>query len=409
MTTNLFQGPFLAIPLWATERIRQSGHARDLQLLVSLVALMERRTKEVRASVAQISEYSELSKETVKRSLKWLAEQGIVTVVRYRKPLTNSYRINYNAPDGVTADPIDSPNRGVDRVTADPINGSRLTPSKTESPLLTAQISDPLIEILDIDTENIKRTASGLEDFMILGADPDKPEKSFDPKPPEKKTRRDVTNLVSQFLSDPRSIMGTTYAYRDIIILRKTLNTLRDSGLTEFTVSQMIKRFMDVEHWRTAENPIMVFTNKGVQQKLMEQVDTEVSVEDPALMFIMGDFERNGIDMPWPELNDSTIRHAVIMHGMDICFRYPEVVADLITSHKGVVSPEFRSTLSALNSFIRVLAGEEDGDLLELQAAVGSVQLPPELHKPSKTNLRPAAGSILEAVYNYRRASHGKR
>lgn len=409
MTTNLFQGPFLAIPLWATERIRQSGHARDLQLLVALVALMERRTKEVRASVAQISEYSELSKETVKRSLKWLGDEGIITIVRYRKPLTNCYRVNYTMPDRVTADPIDPQKRGVDRVTADPINGSRLTLSRNETPLLDSQISDPSIEILDIDTEIVKRTASGQEDLMILGADPDKPEKSYDPKPPEKKTKRDVTNLVSQFLSDPRSIMGTAYAYRDVIILRKTLNTLRDSGLTEFTVSQMIKRFMDVDHWRTAENPILVFTNKGVQQKLMEQVETEVDVEDPALMFIMCDFERNGIDLPWPDLNDSNLRNTVMMHGMDLCFRYPEVVAGLITSHNGVASPEFRSTLSALNSFIRVLAGEEDGDLLELQSAVGPVWLPPELHKPSKANLRPAAGSILEAVYNYRRASHGKR
>jgi len=370
---------------------------------------MERRTKEVRASIAQISEYSELSKETVKRSLKWLAEQGIVTVVRYRKPLTNSYRINYNAPDRVTADPIDTPNRGVDRVTADPINGSRLTPSAERFYQLDTQNPEASIEILDIDTEKVKRTASGQEDLMILGADPDKPEKSFDPKPPEKKTRRDVTNLVSQFLSDPRSIMGTTYEYRDIIILRKTLNTLRDSGLTEFTVSQMIKRFMDVEHWRTSENPVLVFTNKGVQQKLMEQVDTEVSVEDPVLMFVMCDFERNGLDLPWPEVQDSSLRHTVIMHGMDVCFRYPELVSDLITLHNGVTNTEFRSTLSALNSMIRVLAGEEDGDLPELQSAVASVALPIELQNASKTNLRPAAGSILEAVYNYRRASHGKR
>ena len=47
MTTNSFQGPFLAIPLWAVDLIKDYGQPRDLQILVGLVALMDRRQREV--------------------------------------------------------------------------------------------------------------------------------------------------------------------------------------------------------------------------------------------------------------------------------------------------------------------------------------------------------------------------
>jgi hypothetical protein len=244
---------------------------------------------------------------------------------------------------------------------------------------------------------------------MIIGGDPDSPDQEYDRPHKKKSPQRNVNRLVTQFVSDPRWVMKRTYSHRDMIILRRTFNTLRDSGLTEFSVSQMIRRFIDVEHWRNADNPILLFTNKSIQQKLMEQVDTEVSVEDPVLGWMMADFQRIDIDLPWPEANDVGVRRAIVMDGMDVCFRYPEVVAQLVTSHGGAPSTDFRSTLSALNSLVRVLAGEEEGDTQELLAQLESLSLPEELHKLSSTNLRPAASSVVEAVYNYRRASHGRK
>ena len=110
MTTNSFQGPFLAVPLWASEAIRDHGQARDLQVLVALVALMERRTKEVTASINQISDYLKISRKTVQRSLGWMEEYGIVTTTRRGRPLVNVYRVNYTRPvittNRVTHDPI---------------------------------------------------------------------------------------------------------------------------------------------------------------------------------------------------------------------------------------------------------------------------------------------------------------
>ena len=110
MTTNVFDGPFLAVPVWAVGEIRDYGQPRDLQILLGLVALMERRTKDIAASVTQIAEYVGVSKETAKRSLKWLADHKIITVIHRQKPLVNVYTLHYTPPvkhgDGVTGDPM---------------------------------------------------------------------------------------------------------------------------------------------------------------------------------------------------------------------------------------------------------------------------------------------------------------
>lgn len=407
MTTNHFQGPFLAVPLWAHEKIRDKGHGRDMQVLLSLIALMERRTKEVSASVQQIAEYSVLSKETVKRSLRWLEEYGIITTGRRKKPSVNVYTVNYAPVNGVNRDPIKAVDKWVDGVTSDPMMGSAVTPSKPRLAHTACGLRDSSIEVLNIDTNKVKKAASGLEEEMILGGDPEEDKVRVETK--VKKTQRNVNSLVTQFISDPRTIMSHSYSYKEVIILRKTLNTLRDSGLTEFTVSQMIKRFLDVEHWRNSETPVLVFTNKAVQQKLMDQVDTEVVTEDPVLALMMSDFERVGIDLPWAYANDQLLKREVIRHGIDICYRYPEIVAELIKTNNGVPSTSFTTTLCALNSLVRVLSGEEDGDLTELHDTLSSVNLPSELYKTSNKDLRPAAGSILEAVYNYRRSTHARK
>lgn len=411
MTTNsLFRGPFLAVPVWATEEIRDNGSPRDLQVLVALVALMERRTQEVRASINQISEYLIASPKTVQRSLKWLESRGIVTVIRRGKPVVNVYRINYVKP--------------INRVTHDLLNRSPMTYSTGENGEVNRSpvtYSKPLfswsdqgereisIEILDIsEIEIIKRAASGGGAEVILGADPDKPEQEFDPAP-KKKPRRDLNRLVTQFVGDPRVIMVRTFSYRDVAILKKTLNTLKDSGLSDFVISQMIKRFLDVEHWRNGENPILTFSNKGVQKKLMEQVDATVVVDNPILAFIVNDFQRGDLDLPWTDRAlDQAFRNQIIMHGMDVCYRYPELIVYLIETSTGGITDNFKSVLTALNSLVRVIAGEEDGDITSLRETVGEMPLPPEIEKVSKENLRPQASSITEAVYNYKRISHGK-
>jgi DNA-binding transcriptional ArsR family regulator len=412
MTTNsLFQGPFLAVPVWAAEEIRDHGQARDLQVLVGLVALMERRTQEVRASINQIAEYVMVSPKTVQRSLKWLEEHRVVLTTRRGKPAVNVYKIIYQKP--------------TNRVTGDLFNRSAVTYSSTHdgapnrSPVTYSNgpfswpdqgIREIAIEILDIsDIEVLKRAASGGGEDMIFGADPDREDVPFDPAP-KKKPNRKLGRLVTQFIGDPRVIMSRTYSTQEVVILKRTLNTLADSGLTEFTISQMIKRFLDVEHWRNSDNPVLTFSSKAVQKKLMEQTDATVAVDNPVLSFVVNDFQRGDLDLPWDDrASDQVIRNTVIMYGMDICYRYPELVVYLIENSSGGTSEEFKPTLSTLNSLVRVIAGEEDGDPVELRESLTGVPLPDELIKLSKENLRPQAASITEAVYNYRRINHGRK
>lgn len=411
MTTNsLFQGPFLAIPVWAAEAIRDRGHPRDLQVLTGLVALMERRTQEVRASINQIADYLASSPKTVQRSLKWLESAEIITTTRRGKPAVNVYKIHYKKP--VNRDTGDLLNRSPMTYwngAAGDLNRSPVTYSNTPFSCPDQGIREITIEVLGISgIEEVKRAASGGGVEVILGADPDGNQREFNPAPP-KKPRRDLNRLVDQFVGDPRLIMVRTFSYRDVTVLKRTLNTLLDSGLTEFTVSQMLKRFLDVEHWRTAENPILTFSSKAVQKRLMEQVDATVTTESPILAFIVNDFQRGALDLPWKDKAlDQALRNTIIMNGMDVCYRYPELIVYLIENALGDTTEEFKSLLVALNSLIRIVAGEEDGDAPALKESLAGVPLPAELEKLSKENLRPSASSITEAVYNYRRKSHGR-
>ena len=413
MTTNVFDGPFLAVPVWAVGEIRDYGQPRDLQILLGLVALMERRTKDIAASVTQIAEYVGVSKETAKRSLKWLADHKIITVIHRQKPLVNVYTLHYTPPvkhgDGVTGDPMMGSRKTLYGVTQDPMVGSQETLSTLPKDQHDDSFSNFNIKILNRSTKEIvKKAASGTEGEMILGSDPDDPVSGFE-IPQKKKAPRKTNQFVNHFLSNKHSIMSSSHSPKDVMILRKTFSTLIDSGLTEFTIMQMVTKFFSVQRWREADNTVLLFCTKDIQQKLMEQVETTVVSDDPVLSLMMNDFERLDLDIPWPEAMDSVLKRVVIRRGMDICYRYPEVVAQLITIHSGsFYSDEFNTSLSALNSLVRVISGEEQEDSALLLKEVAHLGLPEELLKLSSSNLRLPADSIVEAVYNYRRATHGR-
>ena len=413
MTTNVFEGPFLAVPVWAVGEIKDFGQPRDLQILLGLVALMERRTKEVEASVTQIAEYVGVSKETVKRSLKWLSDHLVIKVIHRKKPLVNVYVVHYKRPvkhgGRVTGDPMVGSQETLYGVTQDPIVGSRVTLSNEAKDQHVEDISNFNRNILNrSNKEIIKKAASGLEEEMILGSDPDNPVGGFE-LPPNKKVPRKTNQFVNHFLSNKHTIMSSSHTPKDVMILRKTFSTLIDSGLTEFTIMQMVTKFFSVQRWREADNTVLLFCTKDIQQKLMEQVETTVTSENPVLSLMLNDFERLDLEIPWPKEMDYYLKKTIIRHGMDICYRYPEVVANLITIHNGDFElDEFTTSLSALNSLVRVISGEEQDNSTLLLNKVAHLDLPDELLKLSASNLRLPANSIVEAVYNYRRATHGR-
>ena len=414
MTTNSFQGPFLAIPEWAVSVIKSHGQPRDLQVLVGLVALMERRTKEVTASVQQISEHVGVSKETTKRSLKWLVEYGVITVRRRRNPSVNVYTVHYMDAgmgsrvtlDGVTGDPMLGSwvtlAEGTTGVTGDP-----------SYPHFCGDLAGETQSSIEVVIERVliekkERAASGTEDEMIIGADPDE-SRGFDEAPSTKRRPRFTNRLLTHFTSNRQSIMSSNYSQRDLVILRRTLNMLTDSGLTEFTVMQMINKFFSVERWRSSDNPALLFCSKDIQSKLLDQIEAVVETDDPVLLLMLNDFDRADIDLSWDQSQDLLLKRAIIMRGTDICYRYPEVVATLAHRYAGdFVNTDFINSLGALNSLVRCIIGEESEDPAEVLSTLKGFPLPDELQKLSKTLLRQPASSIVEAVYNYRRASHGR-
>ena len=413
MTTNAFQGPFLAIPVWAVEVIKNYGQPRDLQVLVGMVALMDRRNREITASVQQVAEHVGVSKETVKRSLRWLNEYGIITTRRRKNPNVNVYTVHYVDAKmgsrvtltGVMGDPIGGSRvtlgKGGDGVTGDPSQPHFCDDLAGE----TQSSIEVLIKRVLIDSK--ERAASGGEDSMIIGADPDEPQEREQPvskKQPARKTNK----LLNHFVSNRQAIMSASYDQRSLVILRRTFNILTDSGLTEFTVMQMINKFFAMEKWRNAENPALLFCSKDIQRKLMEQVDTTVEVDDPVLSLMLNDFTRDTLELPWPQAHDNVLRKAIVMHGTDICYRYPELVSIVVHQYSGDFgNSDFVNYLTALNSLVRYINGEEETDPTEVLNTLRGFALPIELQKMSKTSLRPSASSISEAVYNYRRLSHG--
>ena len=413
MTTNSFQGPFLAVPVWAVDVINKCGQPRDLQVLVGLVALMDRRNKEVTASVQQLSLHLGISKETTKRSLRWLTEYGVITTRRRKNPNVNVYTVHYTDAgmgsrmtlDGVTHDPmVGSPVTlagGVDGVTHDPSY-----PHFYDDLAGETQSS---IEVLikRVVLERTERAASGTEDEMIIGADPDEPqefERSSKKKPALGKTNK----LVNHFVSNRQAIMTASYDQKSLIILRRTFNILLNSGITEFTIMQMVNKFFAIEKWRTSNNPALLFCSKDIQRKLMEQVDTTVEVEDPVMSLMLNDFVREALELPWPEPQDKLLKRAIVMHATEVCYRYPELVSKVAHQYSGdFANADFVNYLSALNSLVRYVNGDDQEDPTDVLNTLRSFELPVELQKMSKASLRPSASSISEAVYNYRRFSHG--
>lgn len=411
MTTNLFQGPFLAIPVWAAEVITKHGQPRDLQVLVGLVGLMDRRNREVTASVTQISAHVNLSRETVKRSLKWLLEYGVITVRKRKNPTLNVYTIHYT--DAGLGSRVTHT-----RVMGDPHLGSRVThlsgstrvtgdPSNLQETRKPQGFPGSSIEVYieRVILDENKRPASGEDSEMIFGSNEDYVD--YDERAPKKK-KSNINHLVSHFVNSRQSVMTSSYSAKDMTILRATMRTLKDSGLTDFTILQMISKFFSVERWRESEHHVLLFCKKDIQSKLLADIESSVEVDDPVLQLMLSDFVRGEIEVPWSKQHDSILKRIIIMRGTDICYRYPEVVSQLISKYPGKFNNDtFVHTLTTLNSLVRVIVGEEQGEISELLDSIEDVQLPEELRHGTTKLLRPMAPSLVEAVYNYRRKSHG--
>lgn len=428
VVSNVFGGRFLAVPAWAAVHIAKYGQPRDIQVLVGLVSFMDVRTKLVDVSISKIAEEVGSSKETVKRSLKWLSDSGVIDVVERPRPSNNIYKVYYTqrvmgSPMtlyGVTHDPINgspmTPLDGGNEVTHDPIEMPEIAeiPLFQEVPQITRIISNR-----DIQKEVLKRVASddGKVVDMILGSDPERVPDSETPKPKRKKPRfrirqqeykqrkPEVDSLVSYFIHNKKILMTHTLTEQDRQIVRKTIRLLLDGGLTNVTIRLMMEKFFSNDNFIQAESPVLMFASQKVQKMLMDAVGIQLDTyTDPVLMFMVNDFNRDDLSLPWEVSSDETLREAIIMHGMEICYRYPEVVADMVRMYADDFgNPSFIKSLDALNALVRWHTGDEAGNPADLRCFIPSITLPKELLSDKKSKIRPASSTIATAVYTYRR------
>ena len=414
-TSNVFGGRFIAVPEWALAYINEHGQPRDLQILTCLVSMINLHDKSVTVSVVDLAKVARTSKETVKRSLKWLSDNFVIGVTVGKKPSPNTYTVHYTQQViGSSVTPY--------RVMDDPLIGTPVTPfgvggGVTHDPIKTIEIpacdgfsETPRVLLLlnRENTESIKRAdgQDGMVVDMILGADPNEISKVEEPV--KRKPRPEVNNLVNYFVYHPRSVMSCSYTFQETQILRRTMRLLLDSGLTRASIAKMIDKFFSTDRMRSADSPVHMFSSKAVQQSLMEKVETEPDSDtSPVLTLMLNDFNRDNVQLPWDSSSDKHLRNTVIMTAIDACYRYPEVVARVIESTADFSVPEFRNKLSALNSLVKWHLNTEDCDRDELLSTLSDITLPKELLAKTRSSLRPAADTIVSAIYNYRRGSHG--
>lgn len=415
--SNVFGGRFIAIPAWSLGYIARHGSPRDLMVLSGLVEVMNVHNKVSDISISELAEMLNASKETVKRSLKWLTEHHIITVIERSRVSNNVYKVNYTQK--VVVSKMTPPG-----VKNDPTLGSKMTPpnggggvkndtSKNDiSPGEVPQIETLRIStVLDSEIETIKRVASdnGKVDDMIFGADPEE-EKVSQPEVSKKKTRPEINDLTSYFVYHPGSVMSYSYSTTDTQALRRHIRLLFDGGLTRESVRKLIDQFFANYKCSPSDSPVFMFASKSVQSSLMSMTGIQLDTQtDPVLMFMVNDFSREGLDLPWQSSLDESLKDTIIMHAMDICYRYPELVAEVIKQFSGdFENHSFKTALDSLTSLIRWYTGEEDGDPKTIRYSLSSLNLPTELQANRRVSIRPASDTIASAIYTYRRMTSPK-
>jgi hypothetical protein len=405
--TTTFDGPFLAVPLWAVNKIAADGTPSTLQLLCAFVENMNIRTKSVTLSLAEVASMAGVSRETAKRGVRWMVFEQILSVKRPART-KNTYVVMYVKPSQVGSPMTHG------RVTHDPPVGAPMTHGRvTHDPSSTPKqhdlAGDMQISIENTKERNINENMKRVCDQeraseVILGSDPHEAPKERPSKNRQRKASPEVHALAQAFLNHRTHVMRMHPTHTDVQILRRAIRLLLDSGLTPVTVRQMIDTFCADTRFSQYKNPITAFSSRKIQKLLLAKISPEVSVDNDILSLLANDFVRDGLDLAWEQDCDDDLRKAITSRAMEAVYRYPEVVAEIAQHWSGdFKSPDFLSALSSLESLIRTNIGIETADVDSLLNTLDFLTLPKCMISGQP---RPAAGTIVEAIYLYRRATN---
>lgn len=410
MTTNHFDGPFLAVPVWAVEAIKDRGHQRDLQVLVGLIGCMDIRTRTITASYQQVADFVGISRETVIRSVKWLGQEGVIKIERSSNSV-NTYTVVFKPRGGVTGDTPGSHGRhsGVSALT--PLDhAGGVTGDTTNSVVSPAQRGDSNTTEIYMDNREVLEIiesapcGSQEDETMILGEDPHEVKKEAPAPTKARPASKKPFDLAERFMHHPKSLMSRSYTPRDRVILMTAFKKLLDGNIARQTIVKMINEFWDNPRFSAYTDPAQAFASRPVQKSLMESIDIKIEDDNPVLNLMANDFVRTSEALPWSVSADQDLQKAIMMRCMDACYRYPEVIATIAMMWGGEFTDRaFLNALEDFNTLVLWHCSQDPSDVHELHERLSFIKLPTVLYEKEPTMLRSPAGTIGEAIYNYRR------
>jgi len=395
--SSTFDGPFLAIPKWAAQKAQKKPSA--LQVLCALVEHMDIRTKTSTVTISQLAEGTDTSPATVRRATKWLEDEGIIETKKCLNG-ANSYTVIYErGVSPVTGGAITSDRGGLSPVTGGAIMGD--TPKQPKNSHLPGETQNPIEVYRESNKEKEKRVSDEGSD-MILGSDPEASGSTTEK--PKRTKDSELKPLVEAFCYHQSRVMSARYSPQEIVILKHTLRRMLKNGMTPQTIHRMIDTFLSDTRFQNYTDLVKAFSSNKVQKTLLDRIGADVTDDDPVLMLMANDFVREDQDIPWDPPADDLLRRITTRHCLEALFRYPELVAGLATHWQGFFEDQgFISALQALDDLVKVGLGMSSLPTDELLEELQMLQVPQDLLSGT---VRPSAGTIKEAIYNYRRAVH---
>ena len=243
---------------------------------------------------------------------------------------------------------------------------------------------------------------------MILGEDPHDEKKEAPAPAKARPASKKPLDLAERFMHHPKSLMSRSYTPRDRVILITAFKKLLEGNIARQTIVKMINEFWDNPRFSTYTDPAQAFSSRTVQKSLMESIEIKIEDDNPVLNLMANDFVRTTEDLPWPASADQDLQKAIMMRCMDACYRYPEIVANIATMWNGdFTNRTFINALEDFNTLVLWHCNQDPSDVHELHERLSFIKLPSVFYETEPTMLRSPAGTIGEAIYNYRRFGNG--
>lgn len=206
-----------------------------------------------------------------------------------------------------------------------------------------------------------------------------------------------INKLSSYFVYHTKSSMNFRYGETEWAIVTKHVQDMRRSGYSDRDIRSMIDTFY--LQWAGKDtHPVYEFARNEVRDRLLAPYNPEV--KNPVLQFIYDGLTRGRDPLPWFPEDDAPIRHAVMVYGGEVAYRYPDVLCTLLISFGDDIDV-LTEQLQSVSDLLRwKLSKNFDNRLGHRYVSRVKIPLPSELASNTRvvSNIRPAAPTLQRAV-----------